>query len=400
MTPPSKHRGVVLVLGLIFLAIASILTVSSMRTTSMQEKITSNQRNKTVALMSAEFGASRFLNWLVLQHAASGWPTTTAQQNAWQTATPAMPQTNAGTLTANTDELGYFWMESVDWSTTAQQVTIMVRGHALGGGVPVSVARVSQTFQFQPPPPPPSAQVPPLPAALTLGGPVNAFKAAESNNFSMRGGTGGPAIATSSAHANARNIVVDAIPSQRVSNYTGALTGGGTCNVPCVTSQDLGTTWSNPVEIQNLVNTLSTAPNVQFVDGSMDTNTTKLDNTKAVVVVMGNLTIRGGNYTSDGTGVFNGTVIVLGGTLDIKGGGSSTINGQVFVANMVTTPLPSVPWAFRSGTQNVVTISGGGNMTINYLPPPTGGGGGGGGGGGTGTGTGTLHILNWVEVDS
>jgi hypothetical protein len=60
--PTILHRpkifGATLIVGLIFLAIISLVSIYSMRTSSIQEKITANQRNKTVSLMAAEFGAN------------------------------------------------------------------------------------------------------------------------------------------------------------------------------------------------------------------------------------------------------------------------------------------------------------------------------------------------------
>ena len=54
----SSQDGVVLLVGLISLVIISMVSIYSMRTSTIQEKITSNQRNKTISLMAAEFGVN------------------------------------------------------------------------------------------------------------------------------------------------------------------------------------------------------------------------------------------------------------------------------------------------------------------------------------------------------
>lgn len=58
-----EQSGIVLLVGVIFLGIASVLAISSMRTTTTQERITSNHINKTQSLAAAEFGLTTALNY-------------------------------------------------------------------------------------------------------------------------------------------------------------------------------------------------------------------------------------------------------------------------------------------------------------------------------------------------
>lgn len=59
-----QQSGVALAIGIILLAIASVVAVMSMRTTTTQERIASNQKNKTISLMAAESGATQIMQRL------------------------------------------------------------------------------------------------------------------------------------------------------------------------------------------------------------------------------------------------------------------------------------------------------------------------------------------------
>lgn len=85
-TLPSRQQqsGVALAIGIILLAIASVIAVMSMRTTTMQERMASNQKNKTVSLMAAESGATQVMQRLTnagiktLDEILGDFPITTA----------------------------------------------------------------------------------------------------------------------------------------------------------------------------------------------------------------------------------------------------------------------------------------------------------------------------------
>jgi len=61
---PGRQQGAILIISLLLLLVASIVTVSSMRGSNMQERMTSNQHNQAVAFMAAEAAASDFLQWM------------------------------------------------------------------------------------------------------------------------------------------------------------------------------------------------------------------------------------------------------------------------------------------------------------------------------------------------
>ena len=394
------QRGMVLVLGLIFLAITSVLVLSSMRITGLHEKINANHQKQTVALLSAEYGASRFMGWLIEHHQTHGWPQTAPQQHAWQQATQGIPHTAARAAGANVGKQGIFWIDPADvvWTTTPPQVTVTVRGHAQGGDALLAEARISKTLRWQPPPQPypaaplPAPEVPllpPLPAALTLAGPLQAFLAPDSNRLAIRGGPAGPALATDQTFPDALGTVLAGIPPRRVSYYSGATGGasGGTCALPCITAQDLGATWSEPARLQALVSRLSEQPDVQWVRSDMDTHIQPIDNNKAVVIVQGRLTLRGRATTSDGTGIFNGTLIVLGGAVHLAPGSHFTLNGQMYLAHIDTS---LTEWQFRPRERHAIGLSGSGHLTLHYQPAMT---------QAEAPGSGTVQVLSWAAVD-
>lgn len=385
----------VLVLGLMFLAITSVLALSSMRITGMHEQVTSNHHQKNVALMSAEYGASRFVAWLIQHHQSDGWPHAAHQQQAWQEAAQGIAYTATGGTGANVGQQGFFWIDPADvaWTASPPQVTVTVRGHAVGGDTLLGEARVSKTLRWQPPPQPypreplPDPDVPPLPAALTLGGPVQSFTAPNTNRLSIRGGASGPAVATDQAHPVTLGTVLAGIAPSRVANFSGATGEGRVCAPPCVTAQELAATWSDATQLQALVSHLSGHPDVQWVNGHMDTRLQPIDSSKAVLIVQGRLTLRGNPTTSDGSGVFNGTVLVLGGSVYLAPSSHFTLNGQKYLAH-IDTSLPE--WQFRPGASNAIELSGTGHLTLHYQPAMT---------LPKEAGMGTVQILSWAAVD-
>ena len=83
------------------------------------------------------------------------------------------------------------------------------------------------------------------------------------------------------------------------------------------------------------------------------------------MVITGNFYING-----RGCGVFEGVIIVLGGTVHINGGGNLNINGGLYVAKMTITPSTGTGTGSASfGNQRVdegFIVNGGGNMNITY----------------------------------
>lgn len=209
----------------------------------------------------------------------------------------------------------------------------------------------------------------------------------DSNRLSIRGGVAGPAVATDPTFPAALATVLAGIPPRRVAHFSGATGGGSACAPPCVAMQELEDTWSDAAELQALVSELSGRPDVQWVGTDLDTHLQPIDNSKAVLIVLGRLTLRGNSSTSDGTGVFNGSVIVLGGSVHLAPGSHFTLNGQMYLAQ-VDTGLPE--WQFRPGVSNAIQLSGSGRLNLHYQPAMT---------QTPAAGMGTVQVLSWAAVD-
>jgi len=70
--PPrqSAQRGAALVIGLVLLAVASMVTITSLNTGMMQERMAANQDNHARSFMAAEAGGARLVEFV-----SNGWPT-------------------------------------------------------------------------------------------------------------------------------------------------------------------------------------------------------------------------------------------------------------------------------------------------------------------------------------
>ena len=363
-----KQTGAALLVGLVLLVIMMIGGVAAMRTTSLNEKATSNQRNKTISMLAAETGVDQFYKWFA---AASGstYPISTSARNAWQTdPTYPVPSTNSGQLNANvrtatlgTDSLGYFWVDpaSVTWNSSNLTVSLTVTGHALSStssGAILATSKIEVTLKA-----PGLNLIPSMPAApMAIAGQISSFDAASSNNFKVSSPTT-PAIATSSAGST--GTITSAIPNNRVANYPGVNADGSSCANPCVQTVSFGSTWGDASALQSLVTSLQakgTAGGVQYYSGNVTFGggAQELSNSTPVTIVMGDVTFQGS--PSDYTGL----LLVLGGSINVIGGGNFSINGGVFLADVNTS---TSPWTFGAATAGV---TGGGGMSITYNSNP------------------------------
>ena len=359
------ERGAALIVGLVLLVIMMVSGIAAMRGTALNERATSNQRNKTISLMAAETGINQFYQWFA-SATSSTFPATSAARNAWQTGqTYPIPTTATGALNANvgSGSFGYFWIDpaSVAWDTAAETVSLTVTGHALSAttsGAIVSTSQIDVTMKR-----PGRGLIPSMPTApLAVVGNVSSFNAASSNNFSINSGSG-PAIATTSAAST--STITSAIPGNRANNYTGVNTDGTACANPCVQTLGFGSTWGDATTLQNLVTRLQgigEAGGVKYYPGNTtfgpSNSSEKLSNATPVTIVMGTATFEGNpaDYT--------GLLIVLGGSVSVTGGGNFNINGGLFLANVNTS---ASPWTFGATTAGV---TGGGGMSITYNSNP------------------------------
>lgn len=100
----TRQRGIALVMGLIFLAVLTLLSVAAMRGTLLEERMAGNSRDRDLAFQSAELAlraGEAVLSGAVLP--------------AFATGTPYTPRIAAG---AQRD----YWIDTHDWGTAAAAV--------------------------------------------------------------------------------------------------------------------------------------------------------------------------------------------------------------------------------------------------------------------------------------
>ena len=356
-----QQRGFALIVTVVLLMVAAIIGLYAMRSAITQDKASANIYNKTISHNAAEHGASQFYQWASTRFLNNGWPAAASDRSSsvWGTMVPA-----DSTGSANIGDNGYFWINTTDdisgcatrntnpcWDDTNKQVTALITGNLVKGSgisrtvlgeskVRIKIAAAGTT------------KIPDMPGALTLGGTVTAFDAATSNAFGI---TGNSKLAIATGDSGSNTVVKNAIRSSRIANYTCLTTD-------CISNTDLGI-WNRPTDLTNFINSIADSPLVTLVKG--DAHDPTLPTCSGILVITGNFYING-----RGCGVFEGAIIVLGGTVHINGGGNLNINGGLYVAKMTITPSTGTGIGSASfGNQRVdegFIVNGGGNMNITY----------------------------------
>ena len=356
-----QQQGFTIVITVVLLMVAAIIGLYAMRSAITQDKASANIYNKTISHNAAEHGASQFYQWASTRFLNNGWPAAASDRSSsvWGTMVPA-----DSTGSANIGDNGYFWINTTDdisgcatrntnpcWDDTNKQVTALITGNLVKGSgisrtvlgeskVRIKIAAAGTT------------KIPDMPGALTLGGTVTAFDAATSNAFGI---TGNSKLAIATGDSGSNTVVENAIRSSRIANYTCLTTD-------CISNTDLGI-WNRPTDLTNFINSIADSPLVTLVKG--DAHDPTLPTCSGILVITGNFYING-----RGCGVFEGAIIVLGGTVHINGGGNLNINGGLYVAKMTITPSTGTGIGSASfGNQRVdegFIVNGGGNMNITY----------------------------------
>jgi hypothetical protein len=189
--------------------------------------------------------------------------------------------------------------------------------------------------------------VPELPGALTLAGEVSSFSGANSNRFRI---DGGHKIAIATMDSASNSTVVDGIPANR--RDTAHYPGGAGCPASgaCITNTDLGM-WGDANQVMDFVNAVKNAPGVTYVDGDVNGS---LPACSGIVIIKGSLRTNGNQCS------FQGILLILGGTYDVRGNGGDYV-GALYVTNIQASSSGGYEFS-SSPTQ----FSGGGNMTITY----------------------------------
>ncbi|WP_213458718.1 PilX N-terminal domain-containing pilus assembly protein [Thiocapsa sp.] len=370
----SQH-GAALIIGLLLVAVASLGAITSMRGTLLQDRMVSNQQNKIISQMAAEAGAGRFLEWLSdsgrsnTDELSSDWKNTDKRKHP---ATKKVIHVDAQTGSNQFPPFGHYYIpKEPDWGKEGE-IPVTIVGISRSGSEILAETQLQLSIRldgssvFEPSPAPP--------AALTLGGKVTGFSAANSNPFKITGGDDNVAVATDQNFSDGDSLVKREIPKNRTGNYT-----GGGLATPSVTAMDLGLPWSNAMELKKLVDHAETRmPNQTAYnagDGTFDLSSVNIGSSgsEMVTVVRGNAEIKGnkagagilivtGDLTWSGTPDFKGLVVVLGGDLTWNGGGNGGVRGSIYIANIDQSDPANWSFDSSSGTR----FNGGGNASLVY----------------------------------
>ena len=150
------QRGAVLAVGLILLAVATLVTLTAMNTGIMQESMTANQDNNARSFMAAEAGGAELVAaWLD----ESSWPTNVAARSGIVGGDPSI------TYVANLHPPSTSWTDS--------PLDVLIEGRALAADNTTLLARTELLIQLERGAPPPPGGLNPPAAISCFNGPCN-----------------------------------------------------------------------------------------------------------------------------------------------------------------------------------------------------------------------------------
>ena len=314
-----RQQGAALVVGLILLLVSTLVAVAAFQGSQMQERMSSNQYNKTLSFMAAEQGAAVFLSALTNNG--------TLESSGWQNTHGTFGQ--------------YRWViEDPD----VNPVNVIVFGQSVQSGAVLGESWLNLEVRALEPGPGQGA-------AINLVGPVDTFHVPNSNAFKVLGADDGPAIAVYD-ETSATEIQNALIEKDRYDNYEGGVVYEEGKEV--IDGAEEPTMFRDEGEMQTFISTACTAaqnrcqpqlpadtvtsqggPNaprefqLTVVTGSTNIDFTGGQKGAGILVVAGDL-------ATTGTPNWDGIILVLGGELRITGGGTGGVTGTIYVFDMNT----------------------------------------------------------------
>lgn len=332
MVRSSKQSGFTLVLGLVFVLVASMSAAVLMRGSVMQERMTANMNNKAISFMAAEAGADALRARLV-----GVWPISESKIDGLRG------------LSENSGVSGRYRVDSID--VAGGSVIAKITGHAVDGEHVLGATAIQVEFEV-------SRMS--LPGFLTLAGNVTKFHPGNSGHLSINGGSG-LAIATLTEDSETevkRGILSES--NQKGGNNGGKGDKGGDVvgnylceKEPCigyVKPEDVASPWGNANELMRFLEVLRRdEKNVQVINGSEK----EFDSSKSVTIVEG-------KTAWNGKKDYNGIIIFLGDDVVFNGSGHLEINGAIYMANIEKLGENSYQFGSLEVTMN------GGNAGFSY----------------------------------
>ena len=430
----SMQRGAALAIGLVLLAVASMVTITSLNTGVMQERMAANQDNHARAFMAAEAGGVRLREWL--SEPSRVWPTNVETLSAFQVmGEESNVRANDTTIT--------FQLENPRFQTLPDPrlgVEVLGRAKAADGTV-LAQTRLWVELERRSGGGPTQPQSANAPAAIScIGGPcsITAGSGGGANEgFGTVSGFNHPIPPLDCSGGGCRMgaihrtppppppapqpTITPAVPAVFLTNRTDSSVGvqGGGNKTPSNEDTTLpfqGLDPSDPsgerivrgtgIAVAHSPPPSTTPPTLEsFFPGNVVPTQTVLESGRTTMaaiggsnVEVGTLVLNGQNLTMQGNALFVGLIVIRDcGTLRM--GGNPNIYGAVIVD--ATQPNPTNPTGPRiSCGTNYDPFDGAGTPAVRYSrdalnraanpPPPP----------GTGTGTGKrfVEVVRWVEI--
>jgi Tfp pilus assembly protein PilX len=379
-----EQQGIALLSSLLILLALAVLGFAAVNISTVGTKITSNVQTSKQAFYLAEAGIEvareQLRTQLVGGTSLTSMLTTAANGVALNNSTTNPRFTNSSnTPFVSTTNLGtgsfkvYLTNDSTDGLTSTTDTNGTVTLTSIGSGPDNAVAIVQVTTTKGG-----GINLPNLPGAITIAGPGCVFDAPNSNVFTVDGRASNPAVAVNSA-TSYNTITGNRAVQNRAEHYIG--TGGS----PSVTNSVFGSPWDSISALDELYTTLKNS--ADYYVGPSDPDPPSLGSAGAgkIVVVDRDFTLRPppqgiipsgillvtGELTLNGNFRYDGIILVVGkGNVQRNGGGTGTINGGIYVANILgpDETINTADDVFGFGTGNISTFDtdGGGNSTITY----------------------------------
>ena len=382
-----KEKGAALVVGIVLLVVSTLLALVATQSSTFQERMASNQYNKAISLMAAEYGAGALLEEVT----SAGYDPSQGLAQ-WQGAAMGSEGSPVGAGTGG----GFYWVEllsHIDTPNAGDPLRLAVHGVSRNeaGGANLGRTRLNLEIDVLTFPPGGGESDD---AAINFIQPITEYRAPNSNSYTVTGAqedgqTAGPAIGVSTN--TDRDALIAALGPDgvdRLDNYDGG-----------IVSKDFGDFWNNQIydadgnQLYSSTTLGSTQTALQkFVNlacseagarcgPSVAANTTGRGKDKAAASVPKITVVRGdalvdfgggavgaglliveGDLYMNGNPSWDGIIITLGGTIDVSGGGNGVFNGTIYSLNMNTT---TDPWTIGNDGVNWTT-RGGGTAAYNH----------------------------------
>ena len=389
-----NERGVALLMSVVLLLIMTIVGVSLVSGSVMQERMAANQRAQTLAFEAASAGVAEALNWGLNTDnwAAAETTWTTCEegdtwQSDWSTGRALGTASYRLRVSCREDEV-FREVQGFDYEAAGErippQLFVLSEGTTQrADGTVVSRRQIEVRIENR------AGTDGNVDPAIRIEGDTITFQTANSGVF-LVDGDGGPAIATS--EEGNRETVEDAIVNTgggetgRLGNYVGGI-AEGVAQYPFGSGAELAeftalikqAMAADPLGCgRNLVT--GDAQGGGNVPGCSVSNATDLSSlpagfdTGAVTYITGDvvvgpnldgtgLLIVEGNVCWHGRADFRGQVIALGGLFEMRGGGNGRTEGAMFFADI--SPDLNPPESLSWGNPEL-DFRGGGNHRVKY----------------------------------